>query len=64
METNMVRLDVELTKAQAREFAQFLKRVTFQHYAECSTSKEEAYLMVDAGEAIRKALAEAGYSPR
>lgn len=59
-----VDLQVTLTDAQAWEFAQFLKRVCFSDYRDHATSDEEAYHMVNAGERIRDALAQAGYEPR
>lgn len=59
-----VNLTVELTDAQAWQYAQFLKRVCFSDYRSHATSEGEAYLMVNAGERIRTALAEEGYAPR
>jgi hypothetical protein len=59
-----VELQVTLTDAQAWEFAQFLKRVCFSEYRNNATGDEEAYLMRDAGDQIRRALAEKGYAPR
>ena len=59
-----VEIQVMLTDAQAWEFAQFLKRVCFSEYRNNATRDEEAYHMRDAGEQIRRALAEKGYAPR
>jgi len=59
-----VEIQVTLTDAQAWEFAQFLKRVCFNDYRQHATSEAEAYRMVEAGERIREALADAGYAPR
>jgi len=59
-----VEIQVILTDAQAREFAQFLKRVYYSDYREHATSETQAYRMVEAGERIRQALAEAGYAPQ
>ncbi len=59
-----VRVAIELTDDQAWAFAEFLKRSTFDDYRGRAVSKEEAYVMIAACEAIRKALAEAGYAPR
>ena len=53
-----VEIQVTLTDTQAWEFAQFLKRVCFSEYRNNATSDEEAYHMRDAGEQIRRALAE------
>jgi hypothetical protein len=59
-----VEIQVTLTDEQAWEYAQFLKRVCFSDYRDHATSDEEAYQMVNAGERIRRALAEQGYAPR
>lgn len=59
-----VRITVELTESEAWEFAQFLKRATFQQFRDNATSENEAYFMIDAASAIRRALAEKGYAPR
>jgi hypothetical protein len=59
-----IEIHVTLTDAQAWEFAQFLKRVCFSDYRSCATSDAEACHMRDAGEHIRRALAEQGYAPR
>jgi hypothetical protein len=50
--------------AGAFAFAQFLKRSAFEDYRGRAASVEEAYAMIAACEAIRQALAEAGYAPR
>lgn len=62
--TKMITLTVELDDEQAWQFAQFLKRVGYDDYRQLSTDDSEARTMVEAGELIRKALAEAGYKPR
>jgi hypothetical protein len=59
-----LQITIVLTEAEAWEFAQFLKRVCFSDYRGCATSDAEAYLMRDAGEHIRRALADQGYAPR
>jgi hypothetical protein len=64
MKMKTVEIQVTLTDAQAWEFAQFLKRVCFSEYRNNATDDAEAYLMRDAGEQIRCALAEKGYAPR
>jgi hypothetical protein len=61
---NIITITVELSDEQAQAYAQFLKRTCFNDYAANAVDKDEAYTMVDAGEKIRKALAEAGYAPR
>jgi hypothetical protein len=59
-----VEITVRLTDAQAWQFAQFLKRACFSDYRSHATSEAEAYHMIDAGEHIRRALANQGYDPR
>ena len=59
-----VEIQVTLTDEQAWEYAQFLKRVCFSDYRSHATSDDEAYQMVNAGERLRRALAEQGYASR
>jgi hypothetical protein len=59
-----IEITVTLTDAQAWQLAQFLKRACFSDYRGHATSDTEAYQMIDAGERIRRALAEQGYAPR
>lgn len=59
-----ITITATLTEAQAFAFAQFLKRVGLDDYRGLSVDQNEAYTMLDAGEALRKALAEKGYAPR
>jgi hypothetical protein len=61
---HIVEVTVKLTDAEAWQFAQFLKRACFSDYRSHATSEAEAYQMIDAGEHIRRALAEQGYAPR
>jgi hypothetical protein len=63
-EAKPVRVVAELSDAQAWAFAQFLKRSTFDDYRGRAVNEDEAYAMIEACEALRKALAEIGYSPR
>ncbi|MGQ0710967.1 MAG: DUF7706 family protein [Rhodoferax sp.] len=63
MQTDPV-ITVTLTRAQAWAFAEFLKRVGLSDYAALAVDQQEAYRMLDAGEAIRQELAYAGYAPR
>lgn len=60
----MVKFDVELTKSEAEAFSQFLKRAGFSEYRQCAIDDDEAYLMRDAADRIRDALAEMGFAPR
>ena len=64
VETDRVRVVLELTDGEAWAFAQFLKRSRFEDYRGRAASMEEAYAMIAACEAIRQALAEVGYAPR
>lgn len=60
--SDTVKVVVELSKTQA--WAQFLKRVDLDTYQEWAADRDEAYQMLDAGEKVRRAFAEAGYAPR
>ncbi len=62
--TKPVRFTVELTEDQALAYAQFLKRVGFSDYMGNAVDKDEAYLMVSAGERILAVFASVGFSPR
>lgn len=57
-------MNVELTEQEAEDYAQFLKRVSFQEYRTNAVDDLEAYRMLEVGEKIRKILAENGFSPR
>jgi hypothetical protein len=59
-----VAVQVRLTESEAWELAQFLKRVGFDQFYVNAQDNDEAYRMMFAAEKVRKALAEAGYSPR
>jgi hypothetical protein len=55
---------VELPDDLAFALAQFLKRVGYNDYLPLAIDKQEAYEMLDAGETVRKALADKGFAPR
>jgi len=57
-------ITVILPDSQAWAFAQFLKRVGLEDYKGLAIDADEAYLMLDAGEAIRAELRAVGYAPR
>lgn len=59
-----IQLVAELSEQEALDYAQFLKRVGFSDYRNNAIDQDEAYRMLEAGEKIRSALSEAGYSPR
>jgi len=61
---NTIDLQVSLTLEQALALAQFLKRVGIDDYRTLAVDQDEAWHMLDAGERVRAALAEAGYAPR
>ena len=60
----LVRITADLSPAQARALAQFLKRVGIDDYTGLAVDRDEAWLMLDAGERLRAALAAVGYAPR
>lgn len=71
MENTDVEIHTTLTRKEAWQLAQFLKRCTFGTWMEYVNSgqtyeekKEQAYIMRDACEKVRSSLADAGYSPR
>lgn len=61
---NEIQIHVELTEQEAQAYAQLLKRVGLADYKVNAQNEAEAYLMQQTGEKVRKALADAGFSPR
>lgn len=57
-------ITVILSTHQAWAYAQFLKRVGLDDYKALAVNLEEAYLMLEAGQAVREELTRAGYAPR
>ena len=57
-------ITLEMTEQDAEAFSQFLKRIGLSDYQAKAQTTDEAYQMQDAGEKIRKTLAEYGFSPR
>jgi hypothetical protein len=49
---------------EAWALAQFLKRAGYSDYRALAVSDDEAHAMHEAGETLRRALAEQGYAPR
>lgn len=60
----MIRIQVELPEELAESFAEFLKRAGYHEYRPLAISDQEAYAMQAAGDKLRVAFAELGYSPR
>ncbi|KQZ32552.1 hypothetical protein [Duganella sp. Root1480D1] len=59
-----VYLAFDLPADEALALAQFLKRVGLDDYRRLAVDPDEAWTMLEAGERVRKALADAGYAPR
>ncbi len=59
-----INLTLCLSEQEAWDFAQFLKRAGLSDYAANAADQDEAYRMLNAGEKVRDALAEAGIAPR
>ena len=57
-------ITLEITEQEAEAFSEFLKRMGLSDYQTKAQTTLEAYQMQDAGEKIRKTLAEHGFSPR
>ncbi len=55
---------LELSSEEAEALAQFFKRITLSDYRKLAADNDESYVMKDAGDAVTKALREAGFSPR
>ncbi len=61
---NSVTVTLELDSGNAWALAQFVKRVGWSEIRQNAVDDTEAYDIRDAIEALRRALAEAGISPR
>jgi hypothetical protein len=59
-----VRIAFELDEIQAEALAQLVKRLGWSEWRSNAVSDEEAAQMRSACDALRQALAEAGYAPR
>ena len=59
-----VKIEFNLTDAQALARAQFVKRVRWTEVRQNAVGDDEADLMMDAMYELAKALREAGYAPR
>jgi hypothetical protein len=60
----MVNLTLSLSEEQAWQLGQMCKRFTFLDAQQMSVFDVEAYLMLEAINIVRKALAEEGVAPR
>lgn len=59
-----ITVPVYLTKEQAWDLAQWLKRTSWTDYRSNARNDDEATRMIDAADQVRTALAEAGFAPR
>ena len=59
-----VKIDLELNNKEARDLAQFIKRVNFCDVYGCAVDETEAYDMLQALARVQDALARHGYNPR
>ena len=59
-----VKIEFDLTDAQALALAQFVKRVRWTEVRQNAVGDDEADFTMDALGALAKALREAGYAPR
>ena len=57
-------IELHLVEAQALALAQFVKRVGWSEFRANAADDEEAYEIRAAIDALQKALADAGFSPR
>ena len=64
MQQPLLSVHVELPQAQAWALAQLLKRLGFSDCRALAQDEAQTYLMLQAAEQLRRALAEAGCAPR
>ena len=62
--SNPVQVTLLLPDREALALAQFVKRAYWNTWRDVAVDEDEAYLMRDAIDTLRKALAEAGFAPR
>ena len=60
----MMQVSVELSTAQAEALAQFVKRMRHDIARSIAVDDAESFEMMAAIDAVRSALAEAGFNPR
>lgn len=59
-----ITIQATMSESQAWAFAEFLKRVGLSDYKGLAVDADEAYLMLSAGECLRRELGEQGIAPR
>lgn len=59
-----IAVPVYLTKEEAWDLAQWLKRTSWTDYRSNARNDDEARRMVHASDKVRTALADAGFNPR
>jgi len=64
MSDKPITITVELSRDEAWALAQFIKRATWDAFRTVAKDHDDACVMVDAANKVRKALDEAGVSPR
>lgn len=60
-EQRPVTLRVELSPEEARDLAQFFRRLGFHDFRNCAQGQDEAHAMQNAAQRVAVALREAGY---
>ena len=61
---HVITVQFQLSEQHAWAFAQLLKRLGFSDCRALAEDEPQVYLMLQAAEAVRRALAEAGVAPR
>ena len=64
MQPHLFSVHIELPEDPAWALAQMLKRLGFSHCRPLAQDEAQCYLMLQAAEQVRRALAEAGCAPR
>jgi len=63
-ENKSMKLAFELSEDEALALAQFVKRVGWKEMRECAVDDNEAYIIRNAVNSLREALAYCGFNPR
>lgn len=57
-------ITIDLTEQEAVDLSQLVKRLQWGHMRQCAANDEEAEMIRQAVDALRRELATAGYNPR
>jgi len=57
-------ISIDLTEQETIALSQLVKRLQWDHIRQCAANDDEAHMIRDAVDALRRELAATGYNPR